>query len=495
MDAVNSNFQNQLYSNPSGLSLESELKSDWMVNVDMDYTSLFEQSLVKTREEYFEPNEEHPEAIKPHLDLAEKKIIVSTGTERSLFDLLFGDFEGLVIRDVNPLTAAYHHYNTLLLRLCDIKEYNQLSAPVMDMRAPSFIPTKIKAAYLMKQAPFLERMAIVSKKIEESEMSNELKSFYQKNLNACGAVYLSQEHKWKWSSGFDACHYHKNEAQFLRLQEYARKGMIVPTTGDINQLEFLNPKKIPFKVSVVDTSNIVDYVPINLQGLSDGTRIITTTFAGVKGVYHSCVHKPFSEKEASDFNKLFNDVLLPCHESHSRAEKAARSLKKGSLKDRFNITSQNIYSADRLEVLQKYINKNVISIPGINPIDMKSNIIRINTLSPSDTQKLCEHEKITHFLSKLVKSSLELNPDAYMRFSKISGWNEAFEDHFMKEPSALITLLGRLKEAHLLNELIENLGVEKLDALIANGSENKRFEDNWKLMFNASTENGIKSIL
>lgn len=474
-------------------SLESELKNEWMVDIDLDYTSDFDKKLT-TREEYFEPNEEHPEAVIPHLALAEKNIIVSTGTERSLFDLLFGEFEGLVIRDVNPLTAAYHHFNIILLRFCSREEYNTLSTPVFDGSAATFIPTKVKANHLIKQAPFLERMAIISKKIENSDLADELKEFYQRNLNVCGAVYLSQDHNWRRWKSFSACQYQNNESQFLKLQKLARKGMIVPTTGDINQLQFLDPKKVPFKISVVDTSNIADYVPIDLQGLSGtSTRIITTTFSGANGVYFSCMHRPFSEQEASEFNHLFRNVLLPCHESEAKAEKTVKSLKKINMRDVFNITTPNIYSSDRLGLLQEYLDESVINIPGIQ-VDMKSNMKKLNTLSPTDIQKLCEHPRTAQFLKILVSTS-QLSQDIYMAFSKIKGWTETFESYFMENPSKLPRLLKKLRNASLLTVLIENLGREKINGLIAAGLKDEGFEKEWSSRFNTSPHEGIFSIL
>ncbi|MBA2369556.1 MAG: hypothetical protein H0V82_11115 [Candidatus Protochlamydia sp.] len=125
----------------TSLSLEEEFEFAIFQDVDIKTENHFDICL--------EPNELFPTAVKPHLDLMEKGIIVSTGTERSFFDLLFADekrCEGLVIVDITPKIKAYNDFNTLLLRIAvnrrdyfnlssSLDEYTNLNKRIIQIRS------------------------------------------------------------------------------------------------------------------------------------------------------------------------------------------------------------------------------------------------------------------------------------------------------------------------------------------------------------------------
>lgn len=224
--------------------------------------------------DFFEPNERRPQDIKEHINKCEKGIIVSTGTERSFFDLIFSDkCEGLVVRDINPKVKAYVDFNTLLLRISKTKEeYSKFSW--------SDITTS--------KSEVEEKVREIEIRIEESDVPNRMKDYYLNNINNFAEIYFKAGKIWRKSQDFSACKYHEIDEQFEKLQKYAKDGNIVSTIGTINELKFLSQ----LKVSVVDTSNIVEYIFLDLQIAENCfPRVIYHTFLeGSK--YLSYVHAP-----------------------------------------------------------------------------------------------------------------------------------------------------------------------------------------------------------
>lgn len=80
---------------------------------------------------YLTPNEGNPQNIHPLLQEIKPGFLVSTGTERSFFNLLFINHQncrGLIVRDINPKVKAYVDFNVLLLKTSKTcEEYHFLS--------------------------------------------------------------------------------------------------------------------------------------------------------------------------------------------------------------------------------------------------------------------------------------------------------------------------------------------------------------------------------
>ncbi|MBA2369557.1 MAG: hypothetical protein H0V82_11120 [Candidatus Protochlamydia sp.] len=151
---------------------------------------------------------------------------------------------------------------------------------------------------------------------------------------------------------FAGCRYEWDDIQFAKLQRYAKLGNIISVIGDINDLTFLNNRKI----SIVDTSNILDYCLLNLRGnISLNTRIIWTQSPYQGSTYNSYIHYALSEDEELEFNALINRLnLIPTQPGKEQPLRRLLSLKHY---DPFNADFGPIYSKATLQGLKNIIEK------------------------------------------------------------------------------------------------------------------------------------------
>jgi len=288
-------------------SLEDQLRSKVIVKAeDLSARSKFPSFLT--------PNEDFSDAIS-HIRTAEEGvsegIIVSTGTERSFFDLAVSKkSKGLVIRDINPRVKAYNDFNVLLLR-----STKKLSKYVRRAKKPGTLEE-----FTRRRS---EIQKVIKKKQRKGRLSEKVAKYYKTNLKFLSRVYyenssrpLDHLSRWPWmkSEIFDVCNYHKNEELFLKLHRYASAGNIVSTIGNINDLGFLKNLAISF----IDTSNICDYSVLDLQLENDSTpRILWTQIrynsfdAGVSSSteYRSFTYQRLTEDEKEEFKGLFNLIM------------------------------------------------------------------------------------------------------------------------------------------------------------------------------------------
>ncbi|GEM_PF-3550177 len=458
------------------INLEDALADQWMVDVDIHDDCNFM--------DYLEPNENHPEGIKPHLDLAEEEIFVSSGTERCKA-ALFRNFKAVVMRDISHRVKAYNDYDILSLKLSgNIKQYQKLTAPIpCNYNAPLLE----RAAAIAATPAFSERIEVLFNKIKNSNLNNKQKQYYNKHLRDFASIYLSQEHAWRNKPSFEALHYHKNESQFLKLQELAKSGGMVSTIGPIGDLGFLSK----YKVSVVDTSNIWQYVPIHIEGLSFSTRIVITVVVNPTRFF-SCIHIPFSEEEAIEFNHLLGILISCCGNKN-----VAMGIVKGEENDMTNpfaISLGSIFSHKTISLLRNYVEKNIIAIPGFKPIDI-TNIEELNTCTALHIEKLYEDPKGRLFLDESANTINFLLPDTYIRLSRIEEWKKAFEK--TSNHSDLIGFIWRLKIEERLAEFIHNFGQERMDSLLTRCCTTVPcFENYWSGYFQgASVSEGIAAIV
>lgn len=258
--------------------------------------------------DFLEPNETTPGLVKEHLTNIAKGLIVSVGTERSLFDLLFAPEQctGLVVVDVNPRVKAYNDFNLLLICLsANHEEYVELSKP---LSIPKHNGKK-----------FEDRIFKIQEKLINAPLPTCVKDYYQRNLFSFGIVYFTEKRLWRNArmeginylktavNGFAECRYDQNPDQFNKIQAYAKRGDIISVVGAINDLTFLNRP-----ISVVDISNVADHVFTNIKGIQDETRVIwTNLMQSQKGyffTYASYVQsqEKIDEKEHKLLNYFFN---------------------------------------------------------------------------------------------------------------------------------------------------------------------------------------------
>lgn len=292
-------------------SLECQYERYVICNVNVDPEG-------ETYGDFLEPNEINPHRVKPHLQLAEKGVIVSAGTERSFFDLLFHpSCEGLVVRDLNPRVKAYVDFNTLLLRISDNqKEYSTLSTN--------------------------NCIEVITAKIEKGSLPDKIRDYYLKNLKEFAHVYYSTPKRWRTiiSECFTKCRYDLNHTHFTHLQKYAKEGNIIATVGPINELEFLSNRTI----SVVDTSNIDGYSPIDLK-VNGNPRVIRTNCVS----YFSHKHAPLTPSERTKFETLVQKI-----QQQKGIKNFAQLFTRKDSKDIFNDYAWRVYSPGTLQLLEKF---------------------------------------------------------------------------------------------------------------------------------------------
>ena len=193
--------------------------------------------------DFLQPNEMFPQYVKPHLALMDDGLIVSTGTERSFFDLSLSDENkctGLVIRDINPRVKAYTDFLILLLRISKSrKEFIDLSELNGSKK---------------------ETLKLIKSRIVFSNMPQILKEYYLINLEDFSSLYWDEQKRgFAFSDKDTEFDYWDKDEPFEKLRRYAQKGKIISTIGDINDLNFLANHKI----AIVDTSNIAGYTPLH----------------------------------------------------------------------------------------------------------------------------------------------------------------------------------------------------------------------------------------
>ncbi|MBS0655236.1 MAG: hypothetical protein JSR46_05635, partial [Verrucomicrobia bacterium] len=424
----------------SHLSLEERFLSYWDLSVDSNRNDF---------EDYLEPNEWSPEGIIPHLQLAEKEIIVSTGTERTLFALLFGTFEGMVGIDINHRVKAYNDFNLLLLRIAKTrKEYIDLSQPTKDIEG---------------------RVAIIREKMV-GNLPERVQRYYQRHLVTFASVYLTQKHAWRSSIEFGKCKYHESDEQFSKLQDYARSGKIIYIIGDINKLNFLGEAGVP--VSVVDASNIHDYSILNFKfGCNRTPRIIVTLAQFQTAKYASFVHD-LSREESDELDRQIELINSSMHNFNVSFMKLKFKADLHLSQDLFNAGAYSTCSKKTLEKVKNYVNSYILSIPGLPTYNMIVWPLRkINDTPPEQLETLANHVAIKRFVKYLVQPMAGLTPAVYMAFSKVEGWKEAVEAHFAYSSSQLNELVARLQEANLLDTFIQEFGQERLSALMLKAKE------------------------
>lgn len=408
-------------------------------------------------QDFLQPNEWEPEEIKAHLDLAGRGIIVSTGTERSFFNLLFSDKErcrGLLIRDINPRVKAYVDFNTLLLRISNSRqEYCDLSA-LLDVNDP---------------AALKGRILDITSKITEGSLPDRIRFYYLQHLDDFAFIYFKTGLTWRndpnQSKFFKKCRYDLDDGLFSKLQQYALEGSIVAITGSINDLRSISSKSV---IAAVDVSNISDYVFIDLQ-LDSNPRVIHSTGTFFRTNYHSHRHIPFTHSQRIEFATVlerikkcygpkFNSILI---------RKLLNKLNSAEI-DPFDDHRWAVYSPATLSLLKEYTETYIIEIPGLEPMDMRDHPTveyRLNHATESQLKEFCSNRKAIPYVGVLVRSWPNLKPAAYLALSNLPGWSDKIEEYFSDKSYELPCFLKNLEEANLLTQFTNLFGSERLAKL------------------------------
>lgn len=235
--------------------------------------------------------------IPPHLE-GMNGWIVSTGSERSLFDLLLAPStcEGLFVRDINWKIKAYIDCIVMLLRISEnFSEFNTLITRFED------------DSINRKLFPHRQKPAILEK-LTQSSLPPTIKNYYLKNLDDlldcyydCFTKSFSLKPTPLSSNFFESIDYRQRPELFEKLKHYADSGRIITTVGTIEDLEEVS-KAIP--IGVIDTSNIHDYIVLDIRTGEQIPKIIWVRGQRVSATYFSYTHSPLSKKEHDELTQL-----------------------------------------------------------------------------------------------------------------------------------------------------------------------------------------------
>ena len=450
----------QILSNQSSIiCLEQNLAAQALQPVDVN-TSIDFDSFLK-------PNEFNVYKIKEHLDQQEKTgAIVSTGTERSFFDLALCNPEkctGLIVRDINPKVKAYVDFNTLLLRLAnDVNEYAQLSADLMSLAdlkkwvEESELPLDDKKYFLenpimieqllfenqdlnrKKREILMIRTQYLRQRIEQSCIPPVVQHYYLHYLNDFAEIYFNTDKSWRGSNKilFQGVQYHENPELFYKLQRFARSGNIIATIGNINDLRFLDQ----LSIGIVDISNIPDYIIMDFQGGKNFRPRIVWTYlhpGGNDTAYYSCAYPSSLRREQrEEFDQLLQELRhAKCIEKQLLKIGAAPKLGIDlfftllQLQKDKSATWPVCYSSEILNLLREFKEQWMLEIPSMGWISFDSTNFdpnRINSASIEGIKTACKNPKIVRFLPQIVESWQAIDHNQYIAFSEIPGWREAF---------------------------------------------------------------------
>ena len=397
---------------------------------------------------YLTPNEAVGSGLRSLLDDMDRGLIVSVGTERSLFDLALADperCEGLVVRDINPWVKAYLDFVVCLFRISDSREeFLSLSKP----------PQEIDREEMGQRLDELRR------KIEAARtIPGVVKEYYQKNLDQFARVYYRSlrdsalahpesppgfAERYRYL--FFAVDYFNRDDIFLKLQKFAREGRIVTTVGTICDLSFLGDKS----VSIIDTSNVHNYSMMDIRGYRSDhpPRVIWTVCRGLRipAIYHSFRYEQLTAEEREELS-LFHQRLNPAGPSYLRSLFSSQA---GDV----DVCS---YSKEALEVFRAFWEKLCYEIPEHDFLCFAPNanneygIEKLKKLPRATIEFMMKDPAFSRFTEELVKGYDRLGSDLYMKFMDVPGWREAFESA-MKEG---FVLTRRIFEGLCIDELLK----------------------------------------
>jgi hypothetical protein len=293
---------------------------------------------------YLTPNELCPESSKHLMEEAfenfkkingdvTKGYIISVGTERCLFDLLYADenlCEGLIVIDVNPKVKMYMDWIIYCLKnSSNIAKFNENL-------------TKLESSDLyLKCCKDVHNNTLPSKEqILEKEDS------------------LNNGNLWRFNGSINESNvdYWDNDELFAKLKRYAIKADGIRTHyGSVDNLTFLENVNIIY----VDTSNVYQYKFLYFL-LGEGVNlynVINMNRQGMCGEYNTMLH-PFNKDDNPSFDEVWNFVktLVDLQKLPELSE-----TDKYKKIDEF-LTKSIYYVTDKIQMIDRYISINLNSV-------------------------------------------------------------------------------------------------------------------------------------
>lgn len=449
---------------PATPSLEETYANEAFGEIDVDAQVNFKK--------FHEPNEPQVINLAPHLKHATPGLLVTTGTERSFFELaLLASQEdnkctGLVIRDIDPQAIAYGHMVTMLLRVAkDVKDFEELSGPV---RGKGLVVPKMTNAAITKKIEILRKRLV-----ETQDLPEKAKAFYLKNLEKFAPIYFRTPNTWRLCAGnqdpateqhwkaqetlrkfersqygkasFEGVQYQKDPNLFKHLQQFAKSGKILCTLGSLNDLGRLAQEP----VGVVDYSNVTDYIPA-LPQCKKTCLVVHNEPEGdcKKTNYKSHTYDPTQDQLSPEETKEFNRLLARFQKAHVGNSKylfryALHGIE-GSPKRPFG------HYPEHLKALRKYSQTWMVQLPKLGwvsfgPIYYHTSLWKPpaeqswtarkleENLSVQEIEEIAQLPAMKKFAPVVVTYWPHLSKEKYQAFAKMPGWKEAFEKEALKQ--------------------------------------------------------------
>ncbi len=402
--------------------------------------------------DFLEPNEGTPGNIRLHLEKMAKGLIVSTGTERSIFDLLLspeGMCTGLVVRDINPRVKAYMDFLILLVRIAEGRE--------------EFVA--------LSQRPEIEefdnRLEEIRHKIYRSDLPEAMKEYYLHHLRDFASLYFPRSHLPKRGDN-SPVDYRKSDPLFIKLQRFAKAGNIMVTVGDIGDLEFLGTRSI----AIVDASNICDYIPIDLRGRGIfHPRVIWTIPHPASTQYHSYLHEDISEAGRTTIDRCMKILFASGVRTVSQLINYKLVMQEGD-RQPFDSVPKFSYSSRVVSQLTStvhpyFIYSEELGWIGFHPKYYHFTLGRLEAATPDQVALLLGNPKIRDQVGVLVRLHEKLRPETYMAFMDVPGWKEAFEQLSKEnvhpdDKHSIDQILLKVRNVGLLASFSQQFGDERL---------------------------------
>jgi hypothetical protein len=233
---------------------------------------------------YLIPNELQPRDLltklngdKTIIPFKNEGILISTGTERSLFDLLMvGDkCTGLIIIDINPSVKYYMDWLLYCFKNAKtLKEFNTLR--LNDSRVNGS---------------------------ENDEMINQCRICYQTTN-----MFRKNAPDYITDKCFEDYRYWEKEDLFLKIKEYVEQGAIITITQSIDDLFFI---ELGTNIELLDSSNISQYkfLKFILKDQKALQNVLITTNVGGECHKSNTQYYLFKYTASNDTIKAFDNII------------------------------------------------------------------------------------------------------------------------------------------------------------------------------------------
>ena len=134
-------------------------------------------------------------------------------------------------------------------------------------------------------------------------MSESMKQYYLKNLEIFSKIYFCVESHQITGGNPSSVNYWNDDVLFDKIKIYAEQGKIISTIGDIGDLEFLKEE-----VSIVDTSNIQDYIVLNIRTTRGcSPRVIWSQYCSGVDPFYSYIQDELTLQEREEYASLLHE--------------------------------------------------------------------------------------------------------------------------------------------------------------------------------------------